>query len=408
MAGGVVILGASHAGVQCAAALRDSGYKGAITLVDEGAEAPYQRPPLSKGFMTGATPLENLALRGDSFYSTEAIALKAGVRAERIVPALRQVVLADGTSLEYETLVIATGGRGRPFLDHEPLGNVHTLRTLQDARQIRAAIDQVDGPVAIIGGGYVGLELAATLRTSFGRDVHVFEASERLLARAASPSLSDLVAQKHRAAGTALHLGCAVAGLAQSEGQVSGVVTDEGAVVATALVVKGVGILPNQELAAACGLACQDGILVDQYCRTSDPSIFAIGDCCRFPDAVSGKMLRLECVQNAHDQARAVASVIVGDAQPYAAVPWFWSDQLGMKLQTAGRWEPGMSCVVRDESEKGKISFFHFSESGRLGAVETVNHPSLHMLARRMLAAGISPNPADCADATFDLKKLLS
>ena len=234
------------------------------------------------------------------------------------------------------------------------------------------------------------------------------EASARLLARAASPALSDLVVQKHRAAGTVVHLGCAVAGLAQSAGQVSGVITDQGAVIAAGLVVKGVGILPNQELAAACGLACQDGILVDQYCRTSDPSIFAIGDCCRFPDTVSGAMLRLECVQNAHDQARTVASVIVGVAQPYTAVPWFWSDQLGMKLQTAGRWEPGMTCVVRNESEKGKLSFFHFSEPGCLRAVETVNHPALHVLARRMLASGRSPTPENCSDVTFDLKKLLS
>lgn len=408
MRSGVVILGASHAGVQCAAALREAGYEGSITLVDAQKDLPYQRPPLSKGFMTGAAPLESLCLRGEVFYGAEKITLLRGVRAERIVTDNHQVCLSDGQILAYETLVIATGSRARPFLEDNEAENVYTLRTRQDADAIRQAAETTKGPVVIVGGGYVGLELAATFRTYFGHEVHVVEAAPRLLMRAASPVLSALVAQKHQEAGTVVHAGRCVTALEQVNGAVSGVVMDGGIVLPAGLVIKGVGILPNQELAAMAGLACQDGILVDQYCRTSEPSIFAIGDCCRFPEAFSGRLMRLECVQNAHDQARTVASVIAGKAQPYTAVPWFWSDQLGMKLQTAGRWGEGMSCAVRDESKKGKMSFFHFSAAERLCAVETVNNPALHILSRRLILAGVFPEKHQVEDAGFDLKGLLA
>lgn len=408
MTAGVVILGASHAGVQCAAALRDSGYQGSITLVDEQSDLPYQRPPLSKGFMTGVASVESLCLRGEVFYDAENIDLRCGVRADRIVPAERQVFLSDGQMLVYETLVIATGSRARPFLEETAPDNVYTLRTMHDAAAIREAAGAVEGPVVIVGGGYVGLELAATFRTHFQREVHVIEAAPRLLMRAASPALSALVTAKHQEAGTVVHSGRCVTGLEQINGAVSGVMMEGGEVLPASLVIKGVGILPNQELAAMAGLACQDGILVDQYCRTSDSSIFAIGDCCRFPEAFSGRLVRLECVQNAHDQARTVASVISGKALPYTAVPWFWSDQLGMKLQTAGRWEDGMACAIRDESEKGKISFFHFSGHGQLCAVETVNHPALHILSRRMIISGIFPEIFQVENVEFDLKGLLA
>lgn len=408
MTDGIVILGASHAGVQCAAALRETGYQGAVTLVDEGPGLPYQRPPLSKGYMAGSASLESLNLRGEAFYREENIDLRRGVRVDRIAPDVRKVFLSSGVTIAYDFLVIATGGRPRPFLECEHQGNVYILRTLQDAQAIQAALDVVNGPVAIIGGGYVGLELAATLRTCFRRDVHVFESAPRLLMRAASQTLSELVAEKHRESGTVLHLGCGVTDLMYEGDVVTGVATEGGDIFPADLVVKGVGILPNQELASDCGLACDDGILVDNYCKTSDPSIFAIGDCCRFPQSGSGKLIRLECVQNAHDQARVVASVIAGSAQPYTAVPWFWSDQLGMKLQTAGRLEEELICVIRDESEKNKMCFFHFSKNGNLKAVETINHPAVHMLARRLLAGGISPNRNQVEDVGFDLRKLLS
>lgn len=408
MTAGVVILGASHAGVQCAAALRESGYLGSITLVDVQKDHPYQRPPLSKGFMTGAASAESLCLRGEVFFDAENIDLRLGVQVERIVRDEHKVLLSDGQELAYETLVIATGSRARPFLEDCSVENVYTLRTLRDAEAIRAAAATTEGPVVIVGGGYVGLELAATFRTHFQRIVHVVEAAPRLLMRAASPALSALVAARHQEAGTVVHAGRCVTGLEQVNGAVSGVVMQDGEVLPAGLVIKGVGILPNQELAAMAGLDCQDGILVDQYCRTSDSSIFAIGDCCRFPEAFSGRLVRLECVQNAHDQARTVASVISGKAQPYTAVPWFWSDQLGMKLQTAGRWEDGMTCAVRDESEKGKMSFFHFSYSGQLCAVETVNHPALHILSRRMILSGVFPEISQVENVDFDLKRLLA
>lgn len=408
MRAGVVILGASHAGVQCTAALREAGYRGAITLVEAQKDLPYQRPPLSKGFMTGAVPLESLCLRGEVFYDAEKITLLRGARAERIVADKHQVFLSDKQVLTYETLVIATGSRARPFLEDHDLNNVYTLRTRNDSDAIRQAAEVIKGPVVIVGGGYVGLELAATFRTYFGREVHVVEAAQRILMRAASPALSDLVAKKHQEAGIVVHSGRRVTALEQMNGTVSGVIMDDGTVLPAGLVVKGVGVLPNQELADMAGLACQDGILVDQYCRTSEPSIFAIGDCCRFPEVFSGRLTRLECVQNAHDQARTAASVIAGKPRPYTAVPWFWSDQLGMKLQTAGMWEEGMSCVVREESEKGKMSFFHFSAAGQLCAVETVNNPALHILSRRLILAGVFPEKCQVEDAGFDLKGLLA
>lgn len=407
MSAGTVIIGASHAGVTCAAALRDAGYGEPVTLISEEDVLPYHRPPLSKGYMTAAVDYENLCLKSESFYKEEDVSLLRGVGATAIDPAGKAVLLADGSTVAYDHLVIATGSRPRPWSGAELPEHVYALRTVQDADRIAKVAATTSGAVVVIGGGYVGLELAATLRVHFKKDVHVVEAGPRLLMRAASVALSTLVADMHSVSGTHLHLGHGVSIIEQNNGVVSGVVLANGVVIPAGMVIMGIGIVPNQELAKAAGLMCDDGILVDHALRTSDPSVFAIGDCSRFPFGHAGKTMRLECVQNAMDQARSVASAITGKSQPYTSVPWFWSDQLGTKFQTVGLIQSGMVCAVREAPENGKGAFFHFHADGKLGAVETVNAPALHMLARRLMAAGVNPTPMQVRDAQFDLRNLL-
>lgn len=407
MGAGTVIIGASHAGVTCAAALREAGYGKKVTLISDEDVLPYHRPPLSKEYMTATVDYENLCLKGESFYKEEDVSLLRGVGAKAVDPAAKTVLLADGAVVAYEHLVIATGSRPRPWSGAKLPEHVYSLRTVQDADRIAKVAATTSGAVVVVGGGYVGLELAATLRVYFKKEVHVVEAGPRLLMRAASAALSDLVADMHVAAGTTLHLGCGVSAIEDHNGVVSGVVLANGTVIPVGMVILGIGIVPNQELAKAAGLMCDDGIVVDHALRTSDPSVFAIGDCSRFPVGPAGQTMRLECVQNAMDQARIVASVIMGKPQTYAPIPWFWSDQLGSKFQTAGMIQPGMACITRDTPKDGKGAFFHFHADGRLGAVETVNAPAQHMLARRLLAAGANPTAQQVQDTQFDLKSLL-
>lgn len=407
MSAGTVIIGASHAGVTCAAALREAGYTDRILLVSEEEGIPCHRPPLSKGYMTGAVSADSLPLKSASFYQEDNIDLLTGVKVTAVNPGQKNVVLSNGKIVSYDYLVLATGSKPRPWHGADLPEHVYTLRTVQDAASIARRAASLSGAVVVIGGGYVGLELAATLRTYFKKEVHVVEMAPRLLRRAASAELSEYVAELHKKAGNFLHLSCPVKAINAGHKTIIDVVLHDDAVINAEMVILGTGIVPEQTLAGEAGLACQDGIVVDKFCKTSDEFIFAIGDCSRFPVAHHAQTLRLECVQNAMDQARVAASVIVGEAKEYAAVPWFWSDQLGVKFQTAGIIEDGMTCVVRGEKSSGKYALFHFYSNGRLGAVETINQPALHMLARRLLAAEISPDMQQAGDVQFDLKGLI-
>ncbi|MCK8783151.1 FAD-dependent oxidoreductase [Roseomonas sp. NAR14] len=412
---GLVVVGASHAGVQLAAAAREYGYPGPITLIGDEPDAPYQRPPLSKGFLAGKTSEPDLALRSDAFFAETGITLRPGTRAAAIDRAARRLHLADGTFLPYGHLALTTGARARPLPASfgEPPGGVLVLRDLADARRLREAAATARD-VVVLGGGFIGLEVAAALASpapdSPERRVTLAEGRPRLLARSASPELAEHVAARHRAAGVALHLGTAVDAIEQRDGRLAAVRLTDGTRLPADLLVVGIGVIPNTELAEAAGLACLDGIVVDRHARTEDPHILAAGDCTAHPSEFAGATIRLESIQNAQDQARTAAATIVGRAQPHIALPWFWSDQLGMKLQMAGLLD-GTDRTVRREKPGGdgsdaKFSLWHFAGE-RLRAVETVNLPAEHMLSRRLLALADGPTPAQAADPGFDLRRLL-
>ncbi len=400
----VVILGAGHAGVQAAASLREEGFGGAIRLIDVGTALPYQRPPLSKAYMKGEATAESLVLRGEAFYREQAIDLMLGVRAAAIAPGERRVSLSDGSVLAYDHLVLATGARARPLpIPGTDLRGVHALRDLPDAERLKAEIARASSAV-IVGAGFIGLEFAA-VAAKLGLAVTVLEAAPRVMMRAISEPMSRAFEAKHRSLGVDLRLGEGVRALIGEAGRVTGVETASGARLSADIVLLAVGVLAEDKLAAEAGLAIENGIAVDAGLRTSDPAIFAIGDNNSHPNSFFGGRLRLESVQNAVDQARAVAKTIAGRSAPYRALPWFWSDQADWKLQIAGVTSGATRHVLRGEPDSGSFSVFLY-EGERLAVVESVNRPADHMIARRLIDAGIGLTPEQAADLAFDLRAL--
>ncbi|MFV3128336.1 NAD(P)/FAD-dependent oxidoreductase [Niveispirillum sp. KHB5.9] len=405
MADGLVIIGGSYAAANIAAAAREAGYQEPIRLVSAEPHLPYQRPPLSKGYLSGKVEASALPLRAESWYRETGVELLLGSAATALDRGAGRVVLADGRQLSYGKLALATGARPRPLtVPGAGLRGVLGLRDLADADAIRDRMGAVDR-VVIIGGGFIGLEIAATLALA-GRHVTVLEAQDRLLARAVAPVLSNFLASVHRDNGVIFRFGARVTGLVGDAGHVVGVCLADGDILPAGLVLVGIGALPNQELAQAAGLACNDGILVDAAARTGDPAIVAAGDCTRHPNPhAGGGLIRLESVQHANDQAKVAGAAVAGQPRTYDAVPWFWSDQYGFKLQMAGLARGADMSVPRGMIRDGKFSLFHF-RGGQLVAVESVNRPGDHIQARRLLAAGLSPTPAQAGDADFDLKAL--
>lgn len=401
MTEGVVIVGGGQAGLEAAAALRTQGYPGAITLIGEEAHAPYQRPPLSKEFLSGKQEAESLPLRALAYYEKHHVDLVLGERVAAIDREAKRVRLAGGGSVGYSHLILAVGARNRP-LPVEGAGHVLYLRTLDEAVALRQRIAEASS-VAVIGGGFIGLEVAAAAR-AFGKQVTVIEAAPRLMARAVSPLLSDFFLEVHRGQGAEVILNAQV-----TKVEAGGVILADGRNIAADLVVAGIGVIPNVELARAAGLDVANGIVVDEFMRTSDPAIFAIGDCAEHPNvfanALAGGRTRLESVQNAVDQAKCVARAIVGNPAPYRDVPWFWTDQHGIRFQMVGLAEGHDEFVVRGSIEDRKFSVFYF-KGGRLLAVDSVNRFGDHVAARRILAARTPLSPAQAADETVDLKKL--
>jgi 3-phenylpropionate/trans-cinnamate dioxygenase ferredoxin reductase component len=401
----IVIIGAGQAGVQAAVSLRARGYDGAMTLVGDEQHAPYQRPPLSKAFLTGKTDAGRLMLKGEAFYADAKIELIRGIAATRLDRDTQHVILHDGRRLAYDRVVLAMGAR--PFalpLPGADLDGVVMLRGLDDATQIRARLTKPLRAV-IIGGGFIGLECAASL-VRLGHDVSVIEAQSRLMARAVSKPISDAFASLHRAEGVELKLGAEVARIIGKNGNVTGVESKAGETLPADLVIIGVGVVPNCELAEQAGLAVANGIIVDAHLATADPHVLAIGDCAAFPSLHTGTMIRIESVQNAIDQGKAVAATILGQPSPYRSTPWFWSDQYESKLQIAGLGQAADQHVMRGDPASGRFSIFAYAK-GHLVAVESVNRPADHMLARRLLDAGLSPEPSQVSDEAQDLKALL-
>ncbi len=401
----IIIVGAGQAGLQIAEALRAEGYDGPLLLLGDEAHPPYHRPPLSKDFLAGRVDDGQLLIRNAEVLARKGIAFSAGSTVTAIDRPARRLLLADGRHLAYGGLALATGARLRRLaIDGAQLRGVLGLRGLDDARRLKAALAAADR-VVVIGGGFIGLEVAATAR-QLGKAVTVAESLDRLMARAVTPPLSEFFAALHRARGVDLRLGCQITRLTGADGRVTGVVTADGEVVPADLVVFGIGILPNAEQAAACGLACDGGIVVDACGRTSDPAIVAAGDCTarRLAD---GRLLRLESVQNAVEQGRAAAAALLGRDRPFAASPWFWSDQYEVKLQMAGLSAGHDQMVLRGVPEQAAFSIFYY-RAGVLLAVDSVNRPQDPIAARKLLDKGRSPSPEQAADPDFALVSLLS
>jgi 3-phenylpropionate/trans-cinnamate dioxygenase ferredoxin reductase subunit len=383
VSGPLVIIGAGQAAAQCAISLRQGGFTEAITMVADEPFPPYQRPPLSKKFLTERGKPESLYLRPEMFWHDQNVALVPDVAARSINVQARTVALADGRALAYGTLVLATGtcARRLPVAGID-LAGVFSLRSIGDVQRLRPALDAVSR-VVIVGGGYIGLEVAAVMRTE-GREAIVLEAEDRVLKRVTAPEVSTFFDQFHRARGVDIRLGTRLAGIV-GEQHVSALRLADGTEIATDVVLLATGAQPNVELARDAGLGCEDGIAVDELARTSAPDIYAIGDCTRFPSRRYGRKLRLESVQNAIDQGKTAAAAILGKAQPYDPVPWFWSDQYEIKLQIAGMLDGYDSVEIVGDPAAAKFSA-EYRKNGRLIAVDAINDGRAHMMARRRIA----------------------
>lgn len=405
MTAGTVIIGAGQAGLSAAEALRKRGYEGAVTLIGEEPAPPYQRPPLSKGYLSGELPAQRLWLKPEAYFDAASILLRTGVRAVAIDRDAKCVITGDGEAIAYDHVIIATGGAARRLtLPGSDLPGVHVVRTLAEADALSDALSGAQR-LAIIGAGYIGLEVAASA-CKRGLEVSVLEAADRPMARTASPLLGGWFGALHRGYGVDVRVSTGVAAITGAV-RADGVRLLDGERVEADLVLIAAGLVPGTQLAQEAGLACADGILVDTHARTSDPDIFAIGDVARFESGLYGRSIRLESVQNAIEQGRAAAAAICGAPVDYDPVPWFWSDQYAMKLQIAGLIEGADRMVRRGDPEEGAFALFHLKD-GVLIACEAVNAAPEFMAAQRLIAARARPDPDRLRDTTVAMRAFLS
>jgi len=400
----VVILGAGHAGGSAAAFLRQYGFDGPITLVGDEPIAPYQRPPLSKAWLKGEANADDLMLKDESWYAENNCRLLLGVTGAAIDRAGKTVTLSTGETVPYDVLVIATGARARKLtIAGADLEGVLELRTAADAEKLKAAI----GPgrrLAVVGGGYVGLEAAASGR-ALGAEVVIVERESRCLARVACEPLSTFFQDYHRQHGVVFELAAGVEAFEGERGHITGVRLTGGRVIACDAVLVGVGAMPNEEIAREAGLPCDNGVLVDLEARTSDPSIFAIGDVTHRPLPLYERTHRLESVPNALEQAKLVASAIAGRPLPAAEVPWFWSDQYDLKLQIAGLPFEADTIVVRGEPASAKFAVFHL-KGELLQSVEAVNAAPEFMMGKQLIARRTPISRERLADPAVSMKEV--
>ena len=397
----IVIIGAGQAGLQTAEALRAEGWQGDLILLGEEPHAPYHRPPLSKAYLMGESSAEQLTMRAPEALSRKAIEIRIGCRVNRIDCVERVVHLDQGDRLAYHRLVLATGARARQLPGADWQG-VFQLRTLEDCTRIGEAMATAHH-IAVIGGGFIGLEFAAVARKK-GKSVTVIEAANRLMARAVSAEVSEIYARLHTERGVVLRLGSGVAGFTSTNGRVSGITLSDGHNVSADLVLMGIGILPNQELAEAAGISCASGIIIDSCGRTSDPFVFACGDCTA-TRLENGDFRRLESVQNAIEQAKSCAASIMNRERPFTAAPWFWSDQYDVKLQMVGTSQGHDHSVIRGDTNAYKCSIFYFAGE-RLIGIDSLNRPQDHMAGCRLLDEGMGLTPQQAADESFLLNQL--
>ena len=404
MGGNVVILGAGHAGGSAAAMLRQLGYEGHIVMVGDEPLAPYQRPPLSKAWLKGEADGDALALRDEAFYAENDIDFRPNVTATRVVRDARKVELSDGSSLPYEHLIIATGARAiRLAVEGAELDGVMVLRTAADAETLKHRI----GPgkrVAVVGGGYIGLEVAASAR-ALGAEAVVIEREPRVLARVACPALSTFVTDYHKGHGVAFELEANVSGFAGEGGRLTAVTLADGRSIPCDVAVVGVGAIPNDELASEAGLETARGIVVDEAARTADPAIFAIGDVTHRPLPIYDRMFRLESVQNALEQARQAACAIARRPQPNPEAPWNWSDQYDLKLQVAGLPFEADATILRGDPATAKFAVFHM-KGDQIQAVEAVNAPPEFMAGKQFILNRKPVSRDKLADTSISMKEV--
>ncbi len=397
----IVIIGAGQAGAQAVASLRAEGFAGALAMVGDEAFPPYQRPPLSKAYLAGTFERERLFLRPDAFYAEAKCELALGVNAILLARATKRVSLSDGRTLDYDKLLFATGARVRRMrVPGAELAGIHYLRDIADVDRLRPAF--VTGArLAIVGAGYIGLEVAA-VAVKHGLEVDVFESLDRVMARTASPILSEFYERVHRDAGVRFHFGTGVEGF-EGANKIEAIRAG-GKSYRANLALVGIGVVPNVELALAAGLGCNDGIVVNEFAQTEDASVFAAGDCTRHIGR-DGHPVRLESVQNAIDQAKHAALAMAGKPTAYREVPWFWSDQYDLKLQIAGLAWPTDRIVLRGDPKARKFAVFHLRE-GRVAAVECVNAAPEYLVGRKLIADGAKIAPERLADMAVPMKNI--
>ncbi|WP_150304813.1 NAD(P)/FAD-dependent oxidoreductase [Pseudomonas saliphila] len=403
----VIIVGAGHAGAQAASLLRQRGFTGTVAMVGNEPELPYERPPLSKEYLSGEKPFERLLLRPAEFWRTHEIEMLTGLHIEAVDTEGHQLRAESGERFGYGALIWAAGGAPRRLAcQGHDLAGIHYVRTRADVDAMRAELGDTD-TVVVIGGGYIGLEAAAVLN-NLGKSVTVVEAQDRVLARVAGEPLSRFYEGEHRARGVDVRLNCSVDQIVGENGQVSGVKLQDGAVLPAQLVVVGIGILPAITPLANGGAAIETGgVLVDEFCRSSVPDVFAIGDCATHhnPFCSTGAPIRLESVQNANDQAKVVADYLTGNPQPYVALPWFWSDQYDLKLQTVGLSVGYDQTVMRGDPAARSFSVVYLKD-GRVLALDSVNLVKDFVQGKALVKAGAIPDLEALADASIPLKSL--
>lgn len=399
----IVIAGAGHAAGQVVATLRQEKFGGDIFLIGDEPYLPYQRPPLSKKFLAGEMPAERLLLKPASFYDDAQIELRLETRITAIDRDSQTVSCEDGNEVAYDKLILALGSRARTLaMEGVQLKQVHYLRTISDVESIRAELD-AGRRMVIVGGGYIGLEVAAVAR-SLGLEVTVVEMADRVMSRVVSPEISDFFQLEHTSKGVRFRLSTRVRAFAGNR-RLKSVVLDDGEEIRADLVVIGAGILPNTELALQAGLEVADGIVVDDRCQTSDPHVYAVGDCTAHPNGIYGRQLRLESVHNALEQAKTAARNICGKKSHYCEVPWFWSDQFDLKLQIAGLSDGYDDIVIRGNPANRAFACLYLRE-GRLIAVDAVNFPKDFMQSKALIAAGAIIAKERLSDADISLKEL--
>ena len=401
----VVIVGAGHGGAQCAIALRQNGFAGSIAMIGRESEPPYERPPLSKEYFAREKTFDRLYIRPPAFWGEKDIALHLGVEVIAVDPAKKTLSLSNGDTAQYGHLVWAAGGDPRKLsCPGAELAGVHAVRTREDCDRLMGEIDGGVKNIAVIGGGYIGLEAAAVL-TKLGCHVTLLEALPRVLARVAGPELSAFYEAEHRAHGVDLRTGVGVEALV-GEGRVTGVKLADGSVIPADAVIVGIGIVASVGPLLAAGAAGANGVDIDDFCRTSLPDVYAIGDCAAFACAYAGgTVMRVESVQNANDQGTCVAKAICGDAQAYKAFPWFWSNQYDLRLQTAGLSLGYDATVLRGDPANRAFSIIYL-KAGRMIAIDCVNMVKDYVQGRKLVEAGVSPDPAKLADTSVPLKDL--